>query len=260
MCARRRRSIRDMRRAVLFLLLALPRAAFADASVKPLGRELTPAQVTRVCAAVVPARATRPSLSRAVAAALAGDAEGLRAWRALEERRAEASTLRALAKQSGIARCPVADAFERPLHVVEAIRPKKIVVAHEVEPVVREDGMEGGVEGGVVGGVVGGVIEAAPPPPPPPRGLVVPSGALTLVKTTPVEYPEAARQAGIEGRVVVIVTIGADGEVLEETATSGPDVLRAAAVKTVKQWRYQPTLRDGVPTRVRSVVSVVYRL
>ena len=70
-------------------------------------------------------------------------------------------------------------------------------------------------------------------------------------------YPEAARQAGISGVVVVELTIGADGSVTAAKVLRSVPALDDAALDAVKQWRYQPELVNGkaVPFVVTAPVS-----
>lgn len=62
-------------------------------------------------------------------------------------------------------------------------------------------------------------------------------------------YPEKARQKGQEGRVTVRAFITADGSVdrTEVVATSGHDLLDAAARRAVERWRFRPATLDGSP-------------
>jgi protein TonB len=53
------------------------------------------------------------------------------------------------------------------------------------------------------------------------------------------DYPEAARQQGIQGAVVLDVHIGADGAVQDVQVVSGPEQLRQTAIEAVKQWRFR---------------------
>jgi TonB family protein len=53
-------------------------------------------------------------------------------------------------------------------------------------------------------------------------------------------YPEAARQRGIQGAVVLDVRIGRDGAVQDVKVVSGQQVLADAAIAAVKQWRFKP--------------------
>jgi len=65
---------------------------------------------------------------------------------------------------------------------------------------------------------------------------------------TDIEYTEEARAAGIEGRLVLKVTVDADGNVTDVQVVSSVDpALDAAAIATVKTWRFKPALACGKP-------------
>jgi TonB family protein len=78
-------------------------------------------------------------------------------------------------------------------------------------------------------------------------------------RVTP-DYPDVARQAGVEGTVTLRVEIGADGSVQDIEPVSGPPLLERAATEAVAQWRYAPTLVDGNPVNVVTTVSVEFHL
>jgi TonB family protein len=89
-------------------------------------------------------------------------------------------------------------------------------------------------------------------------GSGVTSGKL-IHKVQP-EYPPEARNARIEGTVVLQATIAKDGTISELHSISGPKELIPAAVKAVEQWRYQPYLLDGQPVAVETAIQVNFRL
>ena len=63
---------------------------------------------------------------------------------------------------------------------------------------------------------------------------------------TDIEYTEEARAAGIEGRLVLKVTVDADGNPTDVKVVSGVDpALDAAAIQTVKTWRFKPAMACG---------------
>lgn len=73
-------------------------------------------------------------------------------------------------------------------------------------------------------------------------------------------YPEAAKRAGIQGTVQLLVTIGKDGSVSNIRVLSGHAVLAEAAANAVRQWRYSPTLANDKPVAVVTIVGVEFRL
>jgi len=73
-------------------------------------------------------------------------------------------------------------------------------------------------------------------------------------------YPEAARERGIEGSVVVEVWIGETGDVIETALIeSAGGALDAALLQAVAGWRFTPATLGGVPVSVRLTVRHVFR-
>jgi TonB family protein len=84
---------------------------------------------------------------------------------------------------------------------------------------------------------------------------------LKLLDVRPV-YPEALREAGLEGVVPMEAIIAGDGTVLSVRVLSAgvaPE-FAASAVTAVKQWKFTPTLLNGVPVEVQMAVSVSFNL
>ena len=72
-------------------------------------------------------------------------------------------------------------------------------------------------------------------------------------------YPEDAKQAKVQGVVVLDTVIGADGSVVDLRPLSGPDALALAAVDAVKWWRFQPYRVNGCPVPVETTIAVEFR-
>ena len=68
-----------------------------------------------------------------------------------------------------------------------------------------------------------------------------------IIAAQPPKYPKAAAENRVEGRVMLIVDIAADGSVTGATVdrSAGDASLDAAALEAVRQWRFQPALKDG---------------
>jgi len=79
-----------------------------------------------------------------------------------------------------------------------------------------------------------------------------------LVDVPPV-MPETARQASVTGLVILEATIGVDGAVKDAKILRGIPLLDQAALDAVRQWRYEPTLLNGVPVPVIMTVTVSFR-
>jgi protein TonB len=77
-------------------------------------------------------------------------------------------------------------------------------------------------------------------------------------KTEPI-YPEGARQAHVQGVVILDAVIGTDGTVVDLHAISGPDELATAAVDAVKWWRFQPYRANGQAVEVETRLAVEFR-
>lgn len=74
-------------------------------------------------------------------------------------------------------------------------------------------------------------------------------------------YPDAAREAGREGTVMLRAVISTEGNLLSIRALPGSDdELAAAATEAVKQWKYQPTLLNGKPVEVVTTIEVRFKL
>jgi len=111
----------------------------------------------------------------------------------------------------------------------------------------------------------GTIASASPAPPPLPRptapvrikqGGVV-TAASILSQTRPV-YPTLARQARIQGSVVLHAIIGRDGRVAQLEVISGHPLLVQAALDAVKQWLYKPTLLNGDAVEVDTTITVTF--
>jgi TonB family protein len=73
-------------------------------------------------------------------------------------------------------------------------------------------------------------------------------------------YPPLAKQARIQGTVRFEAVIGADGRIVSLNLVSGHPLLVEAAQEAVRQWVYQPTLLNGVPTQVITQIDVNFTL
>jgi protein TonB len=148
--------------------------------------------------------------------------------------------------------------FTAPVEVPQEIRPE------EGLDLGVEGGVAGGVEGGVPGGVVGGVVGGLPDAPPPPQQAAVRVGGQIKepkkLKTVSPVYPDIAKQARVQGVVILECTISPQGKVTDVKVLRGIPLLDQAAVDAVKQWVYTPTLLNGVPVPVIMTVTVNFKL
>jgi TonB family protein len=82
---------------------------------------------------------------------------------------------------------------------------------------------------------------------------------LKLVHVAPV-YPALAAAARVQGSVVLDCVIDEDGRVASVRVLRSQPLLEGAAVDAVRQWRYRPTLLNGVRVSVLLTVTVDFRL
>ena len=125
-------------------------------------------------------------------------------------------------------------------------------IAFDVRVYFQTDGETSAVQNtGVMGTTLPSKINAAGAP----RigGMVKPP---TKIKDVRPEYPPAAQQARVSGVVIIEVRIGTDGAVEDAQVLRSIPLLDQAALDAVRQWRFTPTLLNGVPTAVIMTVTV----
>jgi TonB family protein len=93
-----------------------------------------------------------------------------------------------------------------------------------------------------------------------PIPLVDPFPSSKLIHKVEPVYPEAARKAGVQGRVNLAIIINEEGFVREVRVISGHPLLDEAAIAAIKQWRYQPTTLYGEPVPVQETVIINFNL
>jgi protein TonB len=118
-------------------------------------------------------------------------------------------------------------------------------------------------------------LEAEPPPPPPPPEAIDDSVPIFVPHDEPPEpiggysaiqsklkYPEIARKAGVEGRVMIWAQIGVDGTVVRTRVmtTLGPNGCDEAASEAIRSVKWKPAMQRDKPVRVWVAVPVDFRL
>jgi len=148
--------------------------------------------------------------------------------------------------------------------------PTSIAILNEAEPPPElPSGL--GVQGGTgrpgannpVWGSVGMGTTALPPPAPvpvarPPRVSHMMEGNL-IHRVQPL-YPPLARQARVQGTVVLRAIISAEGRIENLQVISGHPLLVSAAMDAVRQWRYRPYLLNDQPVEVETQITVNFTL
>jgi protein TonB len=119
----------------------------------------------------------------------------------------------------------------------------------------------GDYRGTVFGSTPGADLALLPPSPPvvhhaPPSRMM--EGNLIL-RVQP-DYPAIARQARVQGLVVLRAMISREGTIVNLQVLSGHPMLVRAAVNAVQQWRYRPYVLNGEPIEVETEVKVNFVL
>ncbi len=84
-------------------------------------------------------------------------------------------------------------------------------------------------------------------------------GAMLVNRVAPV-YPALARQLHRAGQVHLRALIAVDGSIESLQVIDGDPLLIQSALNAVGQWRYRPTLLNGNPVEVETIITVIYTL
>jgi protein TonB len=128
-------------------------------------------------------------------------------------------------------------------------------------------GFPGGSSAGLIGSSQGSVASAIPVPVPPRVPLAAHpvriggevQQANLIVQIKP-QYPILAKQAGIQGAVVLEAVISRGGTIVNLKVISGHPFLIQGALEAVRQWRYKPTLLNNEPVEVLTTITVNFGL
>lgn len=152
--------------------------------------------------------------------------------------------------------------------------PQKVEMIKEEEappPMPVTGGVVGGVPGGIPGGqlqgVIGGIVSATSNSVPKfapvmPQRVRISQGITKglLIHRVDPSYPVLARQARVQGEVVLKAVIGTSGQIQDLQLVSGHPMLVPSAIEAVKQWRYKPYLLNGQPVEVETTITVIFQL
>jgi len=96
----------------------------------------------------------------------------------------------------------------------------------------------------------------------PPQRIQVGSNVqqANLIRKVDPVYPALAMQARIQGVVRFSAIIGKDGSIQDLTLVSGHPLLVESARQAVKQWIYRPTLLNGEPVEIVTMIDVDFAL
>jgi periplasmic protein TonB len=183
--------------------------------------------------------------------------------------------------QTYIAAVAIPAPTERPLRqVTEAARSPELnsdaaptMAPSRINPEVLSSGLpvpdlpvgDAAVSTSDVGALVDGAARVTPLPPPSPK----PSGPIKvselvqppkkIVDVRPI-YPDLARQARVEGTVVLEAILDRNGRVDQVRVVRSVPLLDSAALDAVHQWRYTPTALNGQPVAVLMTITIRFTL
>ncbi len=83
-----------------------------------------------------------------------------------------------------------------------------------------------------------------------------------LVRYVNPVYPELARQAGIEGTVLLSVLVGTDGAVTEVgiLISDVTPAMEQAAIAAVRLFEFRPAMQNTKPVKARISIPIIFRL
>jgi TonB family protein len=84
--------------------------------------------------------------------------------------------------------------------------------------------------------------------------------AAKLIHQEVPKYRQEAKDARIQGKVIIHAVIAKDGSIREAHIVEGVCLLAEPALAAVRNWRYSPTLLLGEPVEVDTVISVIFTL
>jgi protein TonB len=168
-------------------------------------------------------------------------------------------------------RVPVPHRSTAPNNAAPREAPSVIGKEVDVPPAVTEGPIDTfglpSASAGVPTGSWTGVSVPPPPPSPPPAPQppkLVRSGGLVRepkkISGTPPVYPQIARDAKVQGIVIIEAVIDETGMVTDARVLRSIALLDGAALAALKQWRYTPTLLNGVPVRVLMTITFNFQL
>lgn len=119
------------------------------------------------------------------------------------------------------------------------------------------------------GNVIGAMPPLGPAPAPPvvtqpkpARPLRVSAGVAEGQLLAPIQpaYPIIARDAHVQGTVIIDAVISTDGTIKQVRVVSGSPLLTEAALSAVSRAHYRPYLLNGIPIEVETTIRILFTL
>jgi protein TonB len=139
-------------------------------------------------------------------------------------------------------------------------------VAAPVVPIEAAEGEEADADAGDIAPTSFANLDALPPPPPPPSETAQEFYAFdeppVMLKFVNPKYPDLARQAGIEGTVLLNVLVGTDGKVLQVSVIQSDvtPAMEKAASEAAKQFLFKPAKQRTVAVKARVAIPIRFKL
>jgi len=125
-------------------------------------------------------------------------------------------------------------------------------------PVSSNVGMEGEVSIEISGGLDGyGAANGNEPDID--AFVAVEQSPVLLSKVIP-DYPEIAKQANLEGRVIAKALINENGDVVKVVVIDGDEIFRETAMQALYKMRFKPAINANRPVKVWITYPFIFRL
>ncbi len=81
-----------------------------------------------------------------------------------------------------------------------------------------------------------------------------------LRQTVDATYPMLGQHAKVQGSVVLLAVVAADGTIENLRVLSGPAILAPAAQQAVREWRFKPYIQNGQPVETKAKITVNFSI
>jgi protein TonB len=72
------------------------------------------------------------------------------------------------------------------------------------------------------------------------------------------QYPVAARQLNVTGSQEIEIIVGTSGAVEDAKVLKGNAMFSMSSIAAIKQWKFDPLVRDGAPVKFTTTVTINY--
>jgi len=79
-----------------------------------------------------------------------------------------------------------------------------------------------------------------------------------VVKKVAPAYPTAAKQLNVTGAQDVEIVVDEQGNVVDAKVLKGNALFTQASLAAVKEWKFQPLVKDGQPVKFTTVITFNY--